>query len=120
MLSMRKKYCMKLIKAVHQYFNEIELWKTEEARMRKYFHLKLSLSKNMDSFVIDILDTRKQALSFEGPDVPLTLILSGEGKYHNPFYLEIDKDPLVKAIGMRLGSLKIWQKFVQNLNSKLI
>ena len=66
------------------------------------------------------MDTRLTSDSFEGPKFPLTLFLSGAGKYNNPYLLDCMNDPIVKSVALKLQNQKLWKKFVKNLNSKLL
>ena len=81
--------------------------------------MKFSFSKCLSLGYIDFLDTRKTALAYEGPQFPLTCVLSGDGSYFNPFQLDFESDPMVKSVGVKTMHIKVWKKFVQNLNSKL-
>ena len=87
--------------------------------MRNYIQMKFSFSSQIQLGYIDFLDSRLTYESFEGPKLPQTIFLVGEGSYHNPYQLDYDHDPIIKSIGLKLQNQKLWKKFARNLNSKL-
>ena len=99
--------------------SERSFWKNDEDRMRYHTQFKFTFSKNVSLGCIDFLDQRLTPDSFAGPQFPLTLFLSGEGRYHDPYNVDYENDPIIKSIGLKLEDHKTWKKFVENLNSKL-
>ena len=97
---------------------EIEYWKSLEERIRKPIELRFTTDKDVTTGYIDFLDNRKEIESYDGPNLPATLLLSGDGTFSNPFYLNI-KDPYIKQMNL-LCHDRLWDKFVYNINSKLL
>ena len=112
-------YCAKFIQTLSKSLEKAQFWRKEEDRMRSFINFKFSFSSKMQIGYIDLLDTRLTSDSFEGPKFPLTLVLSGAGKYNNPYMLDFMNDPIIKSVALKLQNQKLWKKFVKNLNTKL-
>ena len=112
-------YCAKFIQILSKSLEKAQFWRKEEDRMRSFINFKFSFSSKMQIGYIDLLDTRLTSDSFEGPKFPLTLVLSGAGKYNNPYMLDFMNDPIIKSVALKLQNQKLWKKFVKNLNTKL-
>lgn len=65
--------------------------------------MRVSFSSELSLGYIDLLDTRVTADQFQGTLLPKTLVLSGEGRFSDPYQIDYDNDPLVKSIGARMA-----------------
>jgi len=96
-----------------------ELWKNLEERMRNPIEFRFTTVDDYALAYIDVIDRRKEKSNYEGPNLPLTFFFSGDGDYNTPWQLN-KNDPLVKSISYLFQQSTIWDKFVVNLNSKLL
>jgi hypothetical protein len=111
--------CLRLVETISTTLDESRIWKNDQEWMRGLISLKVQFSKSLDLAHLDFIDSRKTALAYEGPKLPLTIIMGGQGNFSHPFILDYDSDPIVRSICMKIRDDKVWKKFTQNLNSKL-
>lgn len=77
--------------------DNIDYIKSLEERMRHTIEVRFTSTPDYTLAYIDFLDNKRLKESYEGPTLPLTLILSGQGSFSSPFFLNTN-DPLVKAV----------------------
>ena len=69
----------------------------KEGEGQTFIDIKFTCSSDYTLAFIDFIDTKKDKGLYNGPQLPLTLIVSGNGLFATPFNVQI-RDPLVKSV----------------------
>lgn len=83
--------------------------------------LRISADEGSRLGYVDFLDYRRNKSNFQGPQLPMTLLLSGNGTMGTPYQLDFLNDPLAKSL-VYLNKNLLKNKlppFFQNLNTLL-
>lgn len=80
--------------------------------------IKLSASKDYTMAYMDFLDLEKDREFYNGPVLPLTFHLSGDGYFNSPFNIN-SKDCLVRSLSLLDRSESFIEIYIENLNSYL-
>lgn len=78
-------------------------------------------SENCQLAYIDFLDFSKKQSDYSGPQLPLTLLLAGDGTMSTPYKINFTEDPLAKSI-VFLDKAQLQSRlppFFENLNTLL-
>jgi len=69
----------------------------EDHSINQSFRISCSTS-NHTLARLDFIDFSKSFVDYQGPKLPLIILISGTGTYNNPYNLEYQNDPLVKSV----------------------
>ena len=105
--------------------NEIEtvqksIWLNSEERRTQLVTktIKISSSRDYTMAYMDFLDLDKDREFYNGPVLPLTFHLSGDGNFNSPFYIN-KRDWLVRSLSLLDRSENFIEMYLENLNSYL-
>jgi len=93
----RKVYYKQMKKKFISLTEQVDFWKEIEDQMKNPIEIKFTASDDYSLAYIDFIDLRKEKGQYEGPELPLTLLLSGAGTFSIPLYIN-KHDPLVKSL----------------------
>jgi hypothetical protein len=65
--------------------DKIDFWRTVEDKMS--IELRFTSTEDYTIGYIDFLDTKKTKDTYEGPSLPVTLLIGGTGTFSKPFVL---------------------------------
>lgn len=83
--------------------------------------LRISADEGSRLAYVDFLDYRRNKSNYQGPQLPITLLLAGNGTISTPYKLNFLDDPLAKSlVYLNKGVLSVkLPPFLQNLNTLL-
>eukprot|EP00347_Sterkiella_histriomuscorum_P013330 403365131 len=113
----RRKHYTSFKKAFINEADNLDFWNNLDDRLN--IELRFTSSDDYTMAYIDFIDVKKSKEQYEGPLIPMTYLLSGEGSFSSPFMIHA-QDPLVKSVSYFTNDPKIWEMFISNLNSKLL
>ena len=113
--SVRRKHFKNAAAKLYSSFDAAE-WEDITSRT-----LRMSTDEGSRLGYVDFLDYRKNKNNFRGPQLPMTLLLSGNGSMGTPYQLDFLTDPLAKSlVYLDKNTLKTkLPPFFQNLNTLL-
>ena len=77
--------------------------------------IRFTSSEDYTLAYIDYVDLKKNKDSYEGPTIPMTLLMSGDGSYQTPFLVN-SQDPLVKSVNYFCEDVKVKIKYLNVLD----
>jgi len=97
------------------------IWLNNNEQRRRNFvakTIKLSASKDYTMVYMDFLDLEKDREYYNGPTLPLTFHLGGDGYFNSPFNLSY-RDCLVRSLSLLDRTENFIEVYIENLNSHL-
>mmetsp|Transcript_1353 Transcript_1353/g.1496 ORF Transcript_1353/g.1496 Transcript_1353/m.1496 type:complete len:155 (-) Transcript_1353:1316-1780(-) len=116
--SVRKKKFQRLRVEINSIQKSI--WLNSEERRTHFMSkaIKISASRDYTMAYMDFLDLEKERESYNGPVLPLTFHLSGDGYFNSPFNIN-SKDCLVRSLSLLDRNENFIEVYIENLNSYL-
>lgn len=83
--SLRKRHYHYFKRAFIEEADKLEFWRNVEDKMN--IELRFTSSEDYTLGYMDFLDTRITKDAYEGPNIPMTLLVSGNGSFNTPFVI---------------------------------
>lgn len=75
--------------------------------------LRFTSTEDYTLAYLDFVDIKKTKDQYEGPTLPMTLLISGTGSFSKPFVLN-QQDPLVKSISYFFSDIRVSSSLLIN------
>jgi len=84
--------------------DRLEFWRLMEDKLN--IELRFTSSDDYSIAYVDFIDIKKTKDSYEGPNLPMTFILQGDGSFSYPYQLN-PHEPLLKSISYFWENVKV-------------
>ena len=106
------------LKAMMRYSYGEDFW--HQSGDNKSFRVSTN-KKDFTLGYLDFIDFSSNSDDYTGPEFPMTLLVSGNGTFNNPYYMNFENDPLAKSLVL-INKSYLQNKlpmYFENLNSYL-